>query len=200
MRTETVAVIDGSGANIASLRFALARLGCESTLTTDTRVISGAARVILPGVGAARDGMDRLARNGLDDCIRELRQPVLGICLGLQLLCEASDEDDTECLGIVPGIARRFAAAPGRPVPHMGWNRIYRTHDTPLLNGVDDGAHCYFVHSYALDIGDATVAKSDYGRDFSAVLRQNNFCATQFHPERSGKTGARILENFLAMT
>ena len=133
----------------------------------------------------------------LVDVIPELRQPFMGICLGLQLLFEASEEDDATCLGVFPGTARLFESAPDSPVPHMGWNRIRRTRDSDLLDGIPDGAHFYFVHSYALDVTPDTLATADYGRDFTAVVERDNFAAAQFHPERSGEFGARLLENFL---
>lgn len=199
MTDRMVAIIDGGGANIASLRFALARLDWDSELTVDPRRIGRASHVILPGVGAAADAMQRLYGAGLDRVIPELHQPVLGICLGLQLLFEGSEEDAAECLGILPGIARRFEPAMDRPVPHMGWNRIYRSRPTQLMADIPDGAHFYFVHSYALDLGDYTLATAEYGQPFSAVVGQNNFWATQFHPERSGRHGARLLANFLAL-
>lgn len=192
-----VAIIDGGGANIASLHFALERLGRDSVLTTDAATIRAADHVILPGVGAARAAMDRLRSSGLDRLIPALTQPVLGICLGMQLLFEASEEDDTPCLGIIPGTARRFESAADRPVPHMGWNQLERTAESALIAEVPDGAYCYFVHSYALPVGPATVAQATYGWPFSAVVAQGNFLATQFHPERSGEIGARILGNFL---
>lgn len=193
----TVAIIDGGGANIASLRFALARAGAEAELTTDAAAIRAASHVILPGVGAARAAMDKLRASGLDRLIPTLTQPVLGICLGMQLLFDASEEDDARCLGIIPGTARRFTPATGRPVPHMGWNSVQRVADIPLLEGLPDGAWAYFVHSYALPVGPATVATTDYGWPFSSMARQGNFLAAQFHPERSGETGALLLRNFL---
>lgn len=192
-----VAIVDGGGANIASLRFALERLGADSVLTTDPAVIRAAPRVILPGVGAALAAMDRLRSHGLDQVVRSLRQPVLGICLGLQLLYEQSEEDDAACLGLIPGRVRRFDPAPGRPVPHMGWNRISIRRPCPLLEGIADGTHFYFVHSYAADVSADTVASTDYGWPFTAVVARDNLVATQFHPERSGVAGARVLENFL---
>jgi glutamine amidotransferase len=193
-----VAIIDGGGANIASLRFALERLGRDSVLTTDAATIRAADHVILPGVGAARAAMDRLRASGLDRLIPALNQPVLGICLGMQLLFDASEEENTPCLGIIPGTARRFENAPDRPVPHMGWNQLERTAESALLAEVPDGAYCYFVHSYALPVTSATVAQTQYGWPFSAVVARGNFVATQFHPERSGEVGARILGNFLS--
>lgn len=194
----TVAIIDGGGANIASLQFALARLGVAGELTADPAVIRSASHVILPGVGAARAAMGRLRQKGLADLIPTLTQPVLGICLGLQLLFESSEEDDTECLGILEGAVRRFMPAPGRPVPHMGWNQVMPTGRTPLFEDVPNNSYFYFVHSYAAGIGPATTGRTDYGWPFSAVVESRNFLATQFHPERSGPLGARILGNFLA--
>jgi len=192
-----VAIIDGGGANIASLQFALARLGVAADLTADPAAIGAASHVILPGVGAARSAMERLRQAGLDALIPRLTQPVLGICLGLQLLFDRSEEEAADCLGILKGTVRHFAPAPGRPVPHMGWNQITGTRDSALLDGIPDGSHFYFVHSYAAELGTATVARTDYGWPFSAVVQAGNFLATQFHPERSGPLGARVLDNFL---
>ncbi|GMW05799.1 MAG: imidazole glycerol phosphate synthase subunit HisH [Gammaproteobacteria bacterium] len=192
-----VAILDGGGANIASLRFALERLGRPSRLTTDETIIRDASHVILPGVGAARPAMERLSANGLDRVIPALTQPVLGICLGMQLLFEASEEDETDCLGIIPGTVRRFDPAPGRPVPHMGWNQTRLLHDSPLLEDLPVRCHFYFVHSYAVPVGQHTLASCDYGWEFAAVVGNRNFLATQFHPERSGVAGARLLQNFL---
>lgn len=197
MSDRNIAIIDGGGANIASLQFALARLGCEAELTVNRGTIEAASHVILPGVGAAADSMRRLAAAGLVDLIPALRQPFLGICLGLQLLFDASEEDDARCLGVFPGTAQLFESAPEHPVPHMGWNRIRRTRDSDLLDGIPDGTHFYFVHSYAIDVTADTLATADYGRDFTAIAERDNFAATQFHPERSGAFGARLLQNFL---
>lgn len=194
-----MAIIDGTGSNIASLRFALERLGSESVLTKDADDIRRATHVILPGVGAASKAMESLRGAALDRLIPGLSQPVLGICLGMQLLFDASEEDDARCLGIIAGTARRFDSAPGRPVPHMGWNQIRKIADLPLLDGVQDGASCYFIHSYALPVGASTAAVTNYGVDFAAIARERNFLATQFHPERSGEVGARILRNFLTL-
>jgi len=200
MNSTTLAIIDGGGANIASLKFALARLGRDDAqLTTDPETIRAARHVILPGVGAARDAMDRLQAADLIGLIGELTQPLLGICLGMQLLFESSAEDQADCLGLLPGRAERFEPSPDRSVPHMGWNRVWRERDDALLDGIDDGAHFYFVHSYALPTAEFTIGRCDYGRPFSAVVRRGNVMGTQFHPERSGKHGARLLANFLAL-
>ena len=196
-----IAIIDSGGANIASVRFALERLGVDSVLTADPAVISAAKRVILPGVGAAPVAMAQLARAGLVECIRGLTQPVLGICLGMQLLFERSEEGNTPLLGLVGGTCGAFDPGMGLTVPHMGWNRLLPRGEGrhPLLSGVEDGAHVYFVHSYAAPVSADTVASCSYGVDFTALVARGNFMGAQFHPERSGPVGARILGNFLAL-
>ena len=196
-----IAIIDSGGANIASVRFALERLGVDSVLTADPAVISAAERVILPGVGAAPVAMAQLDRAGLVECIRGLTQPVLGICLGMQLLFESSEEGDTLLLGLVSGTCGAFDPGMGLTVPHMGWNRLLPQGEGrhPLLAGVEDGAHVYFVHSYAAPVSTDTVASCSYGIDFTALVARGNFMGAQFHPERSGPVGARILGNFLAL-
>ena len=196
-----IAIIDSGGANIASVRFALERLGVDSVLTADPAVISSAERVILPGVGAAPVAMAQLDRAGLVQCIRGLTQPVLGICLGMQLLFERSQEGDTPLLGLVGGTCGAFDPGMGLTVPHMGWNRLVPQGEGrhPLLAGVEDGAHVYFVHSYAAPVSADTVASCSYGVDFTALVARGNFMGAQFHPERSGPVGARILGNFLAL-
>jgi glutamine amidotransferase len=193
-----VAIIDNGGANIASLRFALDRLGASSRLTRDPLELERAPRVILPGVGAAADAMSRLRALGLAEMIPRLRQPVLGICLGMQLLFESSEEGDAACLGLIPARVTRFPDRAGLPVPHMGWNRL-ETNGSPLLRGLEDAPYLYFVHSYAAPVGPWTVATADYGGRFSAVVRQGNFHGAQFHPERSSRAGARLLANFLEL-
>ena len=194
-----VAIIDGGGANIASLRFALERLNVNSVLTTDKAVIKDATRVILPGVGAAQDAMQKLRDADLDQLIPTLSQPLLGICLGMQLLFEGTEEDGADCLGIISGRARLFAAGEDRPVPHMGWNQVQKTAESALLDGIDNETYFYFVHSYAAELTPVTIGQTNYGHDFSSVVAQDNFMGTQFHPERSGKSGARLLNNFLGL-
>lgn len=198
--TAHACIVGSGGANIASLKFALARLGARATLTTDADALRRASHVILPGVGAAADAMRRLVELGLVDVLRELTQPVLGICLGMQLLGSASDEDDVDCLGVLPERAHRLPAGPGLSVPHMGWNAIRHQGGSPLLAGIPDGAYFYFIHSYALPRDATTLATAHHGRDFAAVAQHRNFFATQFHPERSAAHGARLLDNFLGLT
>jgi glutamine amidotransferase len=199
MSARAVVIVASGGANIASLQFALERLDVASLVSGDAEQIRAASHVILPGVGAAADAMSRLRQRGLDAVIPTLQQPVLGICLGMQLLFEASQEGDARCLSVIPGRATRFAEAPGRPVPHMGWNTLDVTRPCPLLDGIADGDYAYFVHSYALSLSDATVASTGYGAPFSACVQWRNFFGAQFHPERSAAVGARLLENFLSI-
>ena len=197
-----IAIIDSGGANIASVTFALERCGATATLTTDAEIIASADKAILPGVGAAPVAMAQLQKAGLVDCIRGLTQPVLGICLGMQLLFERSEEGDTALLGLIPGTVGAFQPAPGLSIPHMGWNRLLPTAGAaanPLLKGIDDGAHVYFVHSYFAPVSGDTVAACRYGADFTALVAHGNFMGAQFHPERSGPIGARILQNFLEL-
>lgn len=193
-----VVIIPSGGANIASLQFALQRLGISSAVSASARRIRQASHVILPGVGAAGNAMSRLKLNNLHSLIPALQQPVLGICLGMQLLFEASEEGQAQCLGIIPGHASRFPQSAGLPVPHMGWNTLQIDRLNPLLAGIAHGDYAYFVHSYALGLGPATIASSEYGHAFSACVQWRNFFGTQFHPERSAKVGARLLQNFLA--
>lgn len=192
-----IAIVDSGGANIASLLFAFERLGVSAELTTDADVIRSADRVLLPGVGAAKDAMQRLTEAQLVDVVRNLRQPVLGICLGMQLLCDASEEEDVECLGIIPGVARRLTVAEDHPVPNMGWCATSLRGAHPLFYGLDDGAWFYYLHSYAVPVSDYTLATARHTDEFSAIIHKDNFIAAQFHPERSSRAGARLLGNFL---
>jgi glutamine amidotransferase len=192
-------IIDSGGANLASLQFAFERLGARTRVTTDAATIRCAPRVILPGVGAAANAMQRLRDSGVAALLPSLKQPVLGICLGMQLLFQHSEEGATDCLGVIPETVRRLRPAPGLPVPHMGWNQLGALRDDPLLAGIEAGEHVYFVHGYAATVSPFTLATTDYGTAVSAVVRRGNFWGTQFHPERSARTGARILGNFLGL-
>jgi glutamine amidotransferase len=180
---------------VGSVSLAFERLGLQPTLTADAEIIAGADRVVLPGVGAAGFAMKRIKALGLRQTLTSLRQPALGVCLGMQLLFGASDEADTVCLGLIDGRVRKLTSAPGLPVPHMGWTRLATT--TPD-SGVGDGDYFYIAHSYACDVNAATVATANYGRDIAAVVRKDNWTGAQFHPERSGAAGVRFLEAFLA--
>lgn len=195
----SVVLVDAGGTNIGSVRYALQRLGVDAALTADAAEIRAADKVILPGVGAAGPGMARLRELGLVEVIRSLTQPVLGVCLGMQLLCEHSAESDTDCLGVIPAQVYRFEETPGLCVPHMGWNRLSVVAKHPLLKNLADGDWTYFVHSYAVPLGTYTLASSDYGDGFSAVIASGNFHGMQFHPERSANVGAKLLKNFLEL-
>jgi len=194
-----VVLVDAGGTNIGSVRYALQRLGVDAVLTVDAAAIRAADKVILPGVGAAGPGMARLCELGLVELLRSLTRPVLGVCLGMQLLCTHSEEGGVACLGLIPAPARRFEEAPGLRVPHMGWNRLAVKQSHPLLAGLGEGDWAYFVHSYAVPTGDWSLATTDHGGAFSAVVARNNFHGMQFHPERSAGVGAKLLKNFLEL-
>ncbi|MGH8285962.1 MAG: imidazole glycerol phosphate synthase subunit HisH [Steroidobacteraceae bacterium] len=191
-------IIDSGGANLASLQFALERLGADARVTSHPEEIRDARRVLLPGVGSAADAMQRLRAAKLTELLPSLQQPVLGICLGMQLLFAHSDEGATACLGIFSDDVRRLMPARGRPVPHMGWNQLEALRPDTLIEGLEPTDYVYFIHSYAAPIGAATVASVEYGARLSAVVRERNFWGVQFHPERSGRAGARVLQNFLS--
>jgi glutamine amidotransferase len=195
----TTVIIDSGGANLASLQFALERLEARAIVSSNPSEVAAAPRVILPGVGSALDAMTRLRASGLADLLPTLTQPVLGICLGMQLLFARSEEGPTDCLGVVKDTVRRLKAEPGRPVPHIGWNQLNALRTDPLLESIVENDYVYFVHSYAAPVSPITLASTDYGAPVSAVVRHGNFWGTQFHPERSGATGSRILANFLRL-
>ena len=189
-----LAIVDLAYGNIGSVRLAFERFGLEPVVTAEADVLAAADRVVLPGVGAAGHAMRRIDQLGLRGPLVSLKQPALGICLGMQLLFESSDEADTQCLGIIPGRVRAIEPAPTRPVPHMGWSNL-TVSDEGI--GLRSGDYVYFAHSYACDEGEATVANAEYGREIPAVVRQDNWLGAQFHPERSGEAGARFLQAFL---
>ena len=196
----TVAIIGYGAGNIASVQFALERLGCEAVITADPGVIADAERVILPGVGAAGYAMERLAALGLVEPLRAFQRPLLGVCLGQQLLFERSEEGGgVDLLGLIPGVVTKFDIDPALPVPHMGWSRLQAVKADPLIEGVADGSYAYFVHSFVCPDGEATLARADYGTVVPAVVRKGNRWGCQFHPERSAEAGARILKNFLEL-
>jgi len=192
-----IAILKYNSGNIMSVKVALKRLGHEAVITADPDVIRMAEKVIIPGVGEAGSAMKHLRERDLDRVILSLKQPVLGICLGLQLMCKFSEEKNTPCLGIFDTIVRRFPA--GARVPHMGWNDFVSITDDPLLKGINPVDDVYYVHSYFAGVNEYTTAVCDYGLPFSATMRRDNFFGTQFHPEKSAETGARILENFLTL-
>jgi glutamine amidotransferase len=197
--TQRVVLLDSGGANLGSVQAAFARLGVEAPVSADPGRIAEATHLVLPGVGAAAAAMARLRDNGLDALIPRTTQPLLGICIGMQLLFEGSEEGDTACLGLLPGRVRKLRAEPGVRVPHMGWNRLQVTHADPLVEGLD-GEHVYFVHSYAAATDAATIVECTHGQPFAAVVRRGRVAGAQFHPERSGAAGARLLANFLGLS
>jgi len=194
-----VAIIDSGGANLASLQFALERLGAQAVVTSDLEVIATAPRVLLPGVGSALAAMQRLNASGVAAHLPKLKQPVLGICLGMQLLFLKSEEGPAQCLGILPQTVRKLEPRQGRPVPHMGWNRLHIAQPDPLLEGVAESEYVYFVHSYALRHAapGETIATTEYGGPVVAMTARDNRAGTQFHVEKSQEVGLRILGNFL---
>lgn len=193
-----IAIIDYNAGNVQSVLFAMERLGIEATLTDHPETIQQADKVIFPGVGEASTTMQYLRDKKLDQVIKNLKQPILGICLGMQLLCEYSEENDTECLGLIPQRVIRFQPANGEKVPHMGWNSI-RNLGKGIFVPQQEGDYVYFVHSYYAELGPYTIATTDHIVPFSSAVQKDNFYATQFHPEKSGKVGERILKNFLAI-
>lgn len=193
-----IAIIDYKMGNLRSVENALARLGAEYVVTTDPAVIKAADKVLLPGVGNAAEAMQNLREAGLVEVIKGLRKPVLGICIGMQVLCRYSEEGDTACIGLFDTDVRKFEASEDLKVPHMGWNSIANL-DSKLFKGLDEGAFVYFVHSYRPGLCSDTIATSNHGGLFSAALKYENFYGTQFHPEKSGDVGELILKNFLAL-
>lgn len=190
-----IVIIDTGCANLSSVKFAFDRLGVSTHISKDKAVINSADKLILPGVGTAAAAMDKLHERGLVDVIKQLSQPVLGICLGMQLLTQHSDEGDVATLRVIDTRTQRLDGA-GLPLPHMGWNAIsFDNH--PLFDGLSSGCYVYFVHSYGVAVGDKTIARCTYGASFSAAVACDNFIGVQFHPEKSGKIGAKILQNFV---
>lgn len=194
-----VLVVDSGVANIGSVCYALERLGADIELSADPAAVDAAERLILPGVGAAGSAMRTLRQRGLVEPLRANTRPLLGICLGMQLLFEESDEgsEPVACLGLIPGHIRKLRPAVGARIPHMGWNTLQARRPSPLLEGIGAGDQVYFVHSFAADVDDSCIAACDHGSAFAAVVQRGCVAGAQFHPERSGRVGARILQNFL---
>lgn len=192
-----VAVVKYNAGNVESVKNALNRLGVEPILTDDAKTLQAADKVIFPGVGAAQAAMNYLRMRNLDSTLKSLTQPVLGVCLGMQLLCASSEENETECLGILPYRVRKFVSE-NLKIPQMGWNNIFDL-KSDLFAGIGENSFVYFVHSFYVESGAETIAACDYGTNFSAAVRHENFYAVQFHAEKSGAVGERILENFLKL-
>jgi len=193
----SLVIIKYNAGNIQSVLYALERIGVEATVTDDLQQIQSADKVIFPGVGEASTAMNYLKERGLDIVIKNLTQPVLGICLGMQLMCKHSEENDIECLGIFDENVKKFKAEGlGFKVPQIGWNEISNL-QSPLFNGLKENDYCYFVHSYYAALGEHTIATTNYIQSYSSALQKNNFYGVQFHPEKSAKVGEQILKNFI---
>lgn len=198
-----IVIIDTGCANLSSVRFAIERLGYEVTVSNDPEILKQADKLFLPGVGTAKEAMANLVERNLIEPIKNLTQPVLGICLGMQILAEASEEGFAEpalikTLGIIEGVIEKLDVAPLR-LPHMGWNQITPKLDDPLFKDIPAGSYFYFVHSYALPVNEHTIASCEYAAPFTAAVNKDNFYGVQFHPERSGKAGAQLIKNFLEL-
>lgn len=198
---QNIVIVNTGCANISSVKFAVQRLGVNVTVTDDIQIIKTADKVFLPGVGSANAAMASIERKQLTGCIQALTQPVLGICLGMQLMVQQSEEsltDHTPCLGLIPGEVKRLQVGELR-LPHMGWNTVIPITNAPLFKGIDEGSYFYFVHSFAVAPSSFTMATCCYGVDFSAALHKDNFFGVQFHPERSSDAGAQLLKNFIEL-
>ena len=193
-----IAIIDYKAGNIKSVEAALLRLGCQAFLTKEPQEIKSADKVVFPGVGNAGAAMQAIKNFGLDKVIPELKQPVLGICLGMQLMCSFSEEENTDGLKIFSAQVKRFVPKDAEKIPHMGWNEIFNL-KTPLFEGIKDKSFVYFVHSYAVETFENTSAECFYINNFSASIAKDNFFGVQFHPEKSGQIGLKILENFVIL-
>lgn len=202
-----IVIIDTGCANLSSVRFAIERLGYDVTVSKDPAILQQADKLFLPGVGTAKEAMSNLIERDLVAEIEKLTQPVLGICLGMQMLAEGSEEGFAKTsaeqptintLGLVDGVVEKMDVAPLRS-PHMGWNQITPKLDEPLFKDIPAGSYFYFVHSYALPVNDNTIASCEYGSPFTAAVNKDNFYGVQFHPERSGKAGAQLIKNFLEL-
>jgi imidazole glycerol-phosphate synthase subunit HisH len=195
-----IVIIKYNAGNIRSVLFALERIGAEAVVTDNAELIQGADKIIFPGVGEASSAMSYLKERKLDKLILELKQPVLGVCLGMQLLCKHSEENNTDCIGVFSDSVRKFSPAPDQhlKVPQMGWNNIYDL-KSGLFKGVEENIYCYFVHGYYAALGETTIAKTDYVQPYSSALHKKNFYGVQFHPEKSAAAGELIYKNFISI-
>ncbi len=196
--SQQIVIIDTGCANLSSVRFAIERLGYTVTVSKDPQVLQQADKLFLPGVGTANEAMKNFVARDLVEQVKNLKQPVLGICLGMQLMAEYSQEGEQDTLGIFPGSIDKMQVGNLR-LPHMGWNQVTPLEGHPLFKDIPAGSYFYFVHSYALTVNDNTIASCDYGNAFTAAVGKDNFYGVQFHPERSGKTGAQLIKNFLEL-
>ena len=195
---QDVVIIDAGGANLGSVRAAFARLGIDPEVSRDPARIAAADRLVLPGVGAAAPVMGNLRDSGIDALLRGIDKPLLGICIGMQVLFERSEEGDVAGLGLLRGEVRKLPVSVGARLPHMGWNQLGKRAASPLLDGIEDGAQAYFVHSYGVTGSGDAILETEHGGAFAAAVARGNIAGAQFHPERSGGIGARFLQNFLA--
>jgi imidazole glycerol-phosphate synthase subunit HisH len=195
-----IVIIKYNAGNIRSVLFAMERIGVDAEVTDDPEIIKSADKVIFPGVGEASSAMSYLRERKLDVLIKDLHQPVLGVCLGLQLLCSYSEENNTECMGVFSETVKKFKPLPSEKfkVPQMGWNNIYEL-GSPLFKNIPENSFCYFVHGYYAGLGNTTIAKTNYVQPYSSALHRENFYGVQFHPEKSADTGEQILKNFIQL-
>lgn len=191
-----IGVVDYEAGNIASVSNALTSIGAKFVISSDTNVLETCGGIILPGVGSAVGAMDSLKASGIPDFLRSTPVPILGICLGMQLLYASSEEGPTRCLGILPGKVVRFDSRACK-IPHMGWNAIQHLKPTPLLEGIEEGQHFYFAHSFYVEVDESAVATTEEGLSFASVVQKDNYTGVQFHPEKSGKSGLAVLSNFV---
>ena len=192
-----VALVKCGGANFGSVQYALERIGVETIVTDNAEIIQNADKVILPGVGSAQAAMQRISQHNLTDTLKNLQQPTLAICLGMQILCNSSVEGDTQCLGIIPVDVQAMQASEGLRVPHMGWNQVSAMDEHPLFKDIPQDDYAYFVHGFSVPVNGYTIALSTHGETFSAAMQYRNYFAVQYHPERSGQHGSKLLENFI---
>ncbi|WP_375753496.1 imidazole glycerol phosphate synthase subunit HisH [Vibrio sp. HN007] len=203
-QTQKVVIIDTGCANVSSVKFAIQRLGYEVTISKDPEVVLAADKLFLPGVGTASEAMNNLEERNLIELVKKVEKPLLGICLGMQLLGKLSQEkgskanDIVECLGLCDGEVKLMDTG-DLPLPHMGWNTVTAKAGSPLFKGIEEGEYFYFVHSFAMPAGDYTIASCDYGNPFSAAIQSGNYYGVQFHPERSSKAGSKLIQNFLEL-
>lgn len=202
MKQQKVVIIDTGCANVSSVKFAIERLGCDVLVSKDPQVVLAADKLFLPGVGTASEAMKNLEERNLIELVQQVQKPLLGICLGMQLLGTFSQEkgqkadEQVECLGLCNGEVKRMQTG-DLPLPHMGWNTVKSRPEHPLFKGIEEGEYFYFVHSFAMPIGDYTIAECEYGQRFSAAVQSGNYYGVQFHPERSSSAGSKLIENFL---
>jgi len=202
--SQKVVIIDTGCANVSSVKFAIERLGCKVVISKDPQVVLAADKLFLPGVGTASEAMKNLAERDLIELVKRVEKPLLGICLGMQLLGKLSQEKgqaanaQVECLGLCEGEVRLMQTG-DLPLPHMGWNTVKTIADHPLFKGIESDEYFYFVHSFAMPVGDYTIAECEYGQPFTAALQSGNYYGVQFHPERSSKVGSKLIENFLEL-